>query len=231
MGPAEIVADVPRVSATHRDGDRGDGRAFGHPQPGLVETRERETFDGFSIEESPPCTAPLRPCGLRQARGCHQWSNSDRADPSFIAGGISCRSTRHAQASRSDQSEGRNPNATLLGTSTLPTSMGSRLLARWILARSSIQPLSAIARMRSRRWLESIRRREAIREILKGAFDLERIAQKARFRRATPRDLGSLRRTLEILRPLREQRCPRWSPCSRASVILPTCSEICTRRS
>src|SRR6202042_2177158 len=51
-------------------------------------------------------------------------------------------------------------------------------------------------------------RREAIREILKGAFDLERIAQKVRFRRAMPRDLGSLRRTLEILRPLRQAAPP-----------------------
>jgi DNA mismatch repair protein MutS len=42
-----------------------------------------------------------------------------------------------------------------------------------------------------------------MREILKGAFDLERIAQKARFRRVTPRDLASLRRTLEVLHPLR----------------------------
>jgi DNA mismatch repair protein MutS len=40
-------------------------------------------------------------------------------------------------------------------------------------------------------------------EMLRGCFDLERISQKVRFRRATPRDLGSLRRTLDALRPLR----------------------------
>lgn len=42
-------------------------------------------------------------------------------------------------------------------------------------------------------------------------FDLERIAQKVRFRRATPRDLGSLRRTLELLRPLRQSAPPELS--------------------
>jgi DNA mismatch repair protein MutS len=51
-------------------------------------------------------------------------------------------------------------------------------------------------------------RRETVREILKGAFDLERIAQKIRFRRTTPRDLASLRRTLEILRPLGQAASP-----------------------
>jgi DNA mismatch repair protein MutS len=39
---------------------------------------------------------------------------------------------------------------------------------------------------------------------LAGIFDIERIAQKVRFRRVLPRDLGSLRRTLRLLGPLRD---------------------------
>ena len=38
--------------------------------------------------------------------------------------------------------------------------------------------------------------------MLHGCFDLERIAQKIRFRRALPRDLASLRRTLALLDPI-----------------------------
>ena len=45
-------------------------------------------------------------------------------------------------------------------------------------------------------------RRSSIGDVLHACFDLERIAQKIRFRRALPRDLGSLRRTLALLDPL-----------------------------
>ena len=45
-------------------------------------------------------------------------------------------------------------------------------------------------------------RRDSTQELLRGCFYLERIAQKIRFRRAGPRELGSLRRTLEVMRPL-----------------------------
>ena len=44
-------------------------------------------------------------------------------------------------------------------------------------------------------------RRLALQDVLHGCFDLERIAQKVRFRRALPRDLASLRRTLALLDP------------------------------
>ncbi|HYZ17877.1 MAG TPA: DNA mismatch repair protein MutS, partial [Candidatus Acidoferrum sp.] len=42
----------------------------------------------------------------------------------------------------------------------------------------------------------------ALQDVLHGCFDLERIAQKVRFRRALPRDLASLRRTLSLLDPI-----------------------------
>ena len=45
-------------------------------------------------------------------------------------------------------------------------------------------------------------RRSALQDVLHRCFDLERIAQKIRFRRVLPRDLGSLRRTLAYLDPI-----------------------------
>ena len=67
------------------------------------------------------------------------------------------------------------------------------------------------------------------REILKGCFDLERIAQKVRFRRALPRDLASLRRTLDVLRPLASSHAAGARTAGRAHRRLrrrcsPTCS-------
>ena len=76
------------------------------------------------------------------------------------------------------------------------------MLARWIVAplvdREAIDwRQSAVASL-----MEEHGRRNSLRELMRGAFDLERIAQKVRFRRVLPRDLASLRRTLEALRPL-----------------------------
>jgi DNA mismatch repair protein MutS len=51
--------------------------------------------------------------------------------------------------------------------------------------------------------VEQHSRRDSLREMLRGIFDLERISQKVRYRRANPRDLASLRRTLEMIGPLR----------------------------
>src|SRR5205807_3779850 len=100
---------------------------------------------------------------------------------------------------------GANPKATLQATlDKCATSMGSRLLARWILA-----PLVDVEAIGKRQdavaaLIAEHVRRESMQELLRGCFDLERISQKVRFKRALPRDLASLRRTLENLRPLRQ---------------------------
>ncbi|MBD5657387.1 MAG: DNA mismatch repair protein MutS, partial [Candidatus Eremiobacteraeota bacterium] len=103
------------------------------------------------------------------------------------------------------KSQGQNPKATLLATvDRCKTAMGSRLLSRWILA--PLVDRAAIAARADR--VEALAKdypsRSALQELLGGAFDLERIAQKVRFRRALPRDLGSLRRTLSLLGPMRD---------------------------
>ena len=122
---------------------------------------------------------------------------------------------KHLELTRA---QGLNPKATLLATLDLcATAMGSRMLNRWILA-PLIEP-GEIARRQDAvaALVAEHERRQSLREVLKGIFDLERIAQKVRFRRASPRDLGSLRRTLAMFGPLREAAVPAIAPLLRAS--------------
>lgn len=115
--------------------------------------------------------------------------------------GIDAATRRHLELTRA---LGANPRATLLVTlDKTRTAMGSRLLTRWIL-----EPLLDLAQIEARadaveRLVGSYAERAALTEQLKALFDLERIAQKIRLRRALPRDLISLRRTLAALEPLR----------------------------
>jgi len=84
------------------------------------------------------------------------------------------------------------------------TSMGSRLLRRWL-----GQPLLDVARLNGRlevvEWFfrNSIARQQAT-SLLKDVSDLERLVNRARAVVALPRELGVLRRSLEIVPLLRE---------------------------
>jgi len=211
IGPAEVVADVPAdVRALIAGALESTGARLAAPGLTVVETRDRATFDGFSLDESlaihraiEALAAFIRRTGV---------TNGERGpiDASLYRSrhflSLDPATRKHLELTRA---QGANPRATLLATLDLcATSMGSRMLARWILA-----PLVDHKAIEARQdavagLLGEHTRRDAIRELLKGAFDLERIAQKARFRRATPRDLGSLRRTLELLWPLRRLASP-----------------------
>ena len=79
------------------------------------------------------------------------------------------------------------------------TPMGGRLLRRWLLA-----PLVAPAAINAR--LDAVetlladgRGRERLREALDGVRDLERLASRAALGRATPRELGALRDSIQRL--------------------------------
>jgi DNA mismatch repair protein MutS len=206
IGPSEVVADVPAdLRATIAAAVETLGARLATPALGLVETRERGTFAGFSIDESlaihralEALGAFVRRTGVTNGEGGPAAAHLYRRQQ-FL--GLDQATRRNLELTRA---QGQNPHATLLATlDACETSMGSRMLARWILA-----PLIDVDAIAARQdVVEALvaehSTRERIREILKGAFDLERLAQKVRFRRATPRDLGSLRRTLEVLRPLR----------------------------
>jgi DNA mismatch repair protein MutS len=98
---------------------------------------------------------------------------------------------------------GANAKASLLATiDRARTAMGSRMLGRWVQA-----PLVAREAIAERAdcveaFVRDPGRASALQDVLDGCFDLERIAQKVRFRRALPRDLASLRRTLALLDPI-----------------------------
>lgn len=215
VGPAEIVADVSaELRATISTAVEAMGARLATPSLGLVETRERKTFDGFSIDESLAIHRALEALATFVKR---TGVTNGELGPSgaqlyrrrqFLA--LDPATRKHLELTRA---QGQNPRATLVETlDSCATSMGSRMLARWILGplvdREAISARQdAVAAL-----VGEHTRREAIREILKSTFDLERIAQKARFRRATPRDLISLRRTLDALGPLRQAASPVLAP-------------------
>jgi DNA mismatch repair protein MutS len=216
IGPAEVVADLPAdLRAAMAPAIDALGARLAASAIGIVDTRARPSIEDFSLDES---LAIHR--ALDALRSFVRRSGVTNGDGGFGAPGFYQSRTFLAldPATRKNleltRAQGQNPRATLLATlDQCATSMGSRMLARWILA-----PLVDVQRIAGRQdcvaaLLAEHARRQAVREILKGFFDLERIAQKVRFRRAGPRDLASLRRTLEGLAPLR-------------SVALPLLSEI-----
>ncbi|MBV8498838.1 MAG: DNA mismatch repair protein MutS [Candidatus Eremiobacteraeota bacterium] len=205
--PAEIVADAPAdLRALLSAALEGTQTRLTTPAVALVDQRERATLAGFSGAESLAVHRALEALAAFVDRT--GVTNGERGpnEPQlyrrrqFLA--IDAATRKHLELT---EAQGQNPRATLLATLDLcVTSMGSRMLARWILT-----PLVDAARIGARHdvvaaLLEEHARRGAIRDVLRGAFDLERIAQKIRFRRATPRDLASLRHTLDLLRPLRQ---------------------------
>ena len=207
IAPVEIIADVPAdVRATMSPAVEAMGARLATPSLEIVASHDRPAFEGFSLEESLAVHRAVEALGAFVRR-----TGVTNGERGLIAPHLYRRQQFLAldPATRKNleltRAQGQNPRATLLATlDQCATSMGSRTLARWILAplvehHAIASRQSAVAAL-----LEEHARRQALRELLKGIFDLERIAQKVRFRRATPRDLGSLRRTLELLRPLRQ---------------------------
>ncbi len=79
------------------------------------------------------------------------------------------------------------------------TPMGGRLMRRWLLA-PLVEPASINARLDAVDVLVGdARGRERLREALDGVRDLERLASRAAMGRATPRDLGGLRASIQRL--------------------------------
>jgi DNA mismatch repair protein MutS len=205
LSPAEIVADLPeelrRAVAAQLPGVRTSA-----PPLTAVEVRERFQVVGFSLEESlamqrslDALAAFVRRVGFDADRGILREPEFYRAQ-SFVT--LDANTRRHLDLTKSS---GANPRATLLATvDRCRTAMGSRLLSRWLIA-PLVEPAAIGERAgRVEALVQDYPARAGLQELLAGAYDLERIAQKVRFRRATPRDLGSLRRTLELLGPLRD---------------------------
>ena len=204
IGPAEIVADIPAdVRAMMSAALENIGARLAAPSLSAVESRERALVEGFSLDESlavhralDALTAFVRKTGVTAGDALNAPELYRRQ--TFLS--LDPQTRKNLELTKA---LGANPKATLLATlDKCATAMGSRMLARWILA--PLVDATAIAARQDcvQSLIDEHVRRESIQELLRGCFDLERIAQKVRFRRALPRDLASLRRTLDIMRPL-----------------------------
>jgi len=217
VGPSEIVADVPAgVRAAMTSALEASGARIAAPSIGLVDARERRFVDGFSSDEVTAMHRALDVLGGFIKRTSIAGSSESLRNidfyhhRNFLALDPSTR--KHLELTRA---QGQNPRATLLATlDACASSMGSRMLGRWILAPLIDRDVIVARQAAVQTLLDEHARRDAVREILAGCFDLERIGQKVRFRRALPRDLASLRRTLDVLRPL-----PQVAPPSLASEL------------
>jgi DNA mismatch repair protein MutS len=204
LGPAEIVADVPPEIRSAIAAQLPNVRITAPPLA-AVERHELAVVGGFSRDESlamrrsfEALAAFVRRVGFSAPSGLLREPEFYRAR-TFVA--LDANTRKHLDLTKS---QSQNPKATLLATiDRCKTAMGSRLLARWILA-PLVDP-GAIAERADRVQVlgADFPARSAVQELLAGAFDIERIAQKVRFRRVLPRDLGSLRRTLALFGPLR----------------------------
>jgi DNA mismatch repair protein MutS len=209
VGPSEIVADLPAdVRATMTSAIDQLGARIAAPALALVETRERGAVAGFSLDESvamhralDALAAFVKRTGIAGVEGGDALNAVDvYRRQTFMA--LDPGTRKHLELTKA---QGQNARATLLATlDECSTSMGSRMLARWLTA-PLMDPVAIGSRQDAVGALVADHaRREAIGELLRGCFDIERIAQKVRFRRAGPRDLASLRRTLDVMRPLRQ---------------------------
>ncbi len=204
LSPAEIVADVPDELRQAIVAQLPAVRVSPAPVA-AVTSRDRFQITGFSLDESlaiqrslDALAAFVKRAGLESDGGFVRDPEFYRAQ-TFLALDLSTR--RHLDLIKAG---GANPKATLLATiDRCRTAMGSRLLGRWILAPLVEQAAIGARASRVAGLCADYPARASLQELLAGVFDIERIAQKVRFRRVLPRDLGSLRRTLALLAPLR----------------------------
>ena len=206
LGPAEVVLDVPFdqrepfAAVVDQLGAR-----IAHSAIGAVDGRAREPLAGFSLEESVAIHRALEGLYAFTARSCLGGANALRPPRSYRAQTFMVIDPASRRNLELTKAVGSNPKATLLATvDRCRTGMGSRLLARWLLA-----PLVVRAQIEDRQdavaaLVEEYPRRAALQEHLERCYDLERLAQRLRMRRVGPRDLAALRRTLSMLDPLRE---------------------------
>ncbi|HTD34258.1 MAG TPA: DNA mismatch repair protein MutS, partial [Candidatus Elarobacter sp.] len=216
IDPAELVADVPADVRAALDAALGEGTTrITAPLLAAVEERPRETLDGFSADASAAMHRALDALGAFVRRvSLQQNGAASLREPEFYRQAtflaLDANTRKNLELTKA---LGANPKATLFATiDRTRTAMGARLLGRWVLA-----PLVDAQAIGARAdcveaLVRDAARRLALQDVLHGCFDLERIAQKVRFRRVLPRDLGSLRRTLALLDPildaLREESLP-----------------------
>jgi DNA mismatch repair protein MutS len=207
LDPAEVVADVPPEAraALERALETAATRIVAPPLAAVTTPAPSPPVAGFSADESLAMRRALdalatfvRRVGIPQSAGEAFRPPAFYTQTTFLA--LDANSRKHLELHKA---LGSNPKATLLATiDRARTAMGSRLLARWLSAPLVARPAIAERADCVEAFVRDASRRGAVQEVLYACFDLERIAQKVRFRRALPRDLASLRRTLALLDPI-----------------------------
>jgi DNA mismatch repair protein MutS len=206
LDPAELVADVPGdVCAALGTLLENAQTRIAAPVLAAVAERVREPIDGFSFDASLAMHRALDALGAFVRRVSVQTGGgTPLREPLFYRQATFLALDPNTRKNLElTKALGANVRATLLATiDRTRTAMGSRLLGRWVLA-----PLVEAGAIGARAdaveaLLRDAARRLALQDVLHGCFDLERIAQKVRFRRVLPRDLASLRRTLALLDPI-----------------------------
>jgi DNA mismatch repair protein MutS len=206
IAPAEVVADLPGdLRATLSGALENIGARVTAPSLAVVDARSRGPIANFSLDESLAIHRALDAViGFVRRTGVAADSAPLNAPQFYRHRTFLSLDPNTRKNLELTKALGANPKATLLATlDKCATSMGSRMLARWILA--PLVDRDAIVQRQDcvKALIDEHVRRDSMQELLRGCFDLERITQKVRFKRALPRDLASLRRTLDILRPLR----------------------------
>ena len=216
ISPAEVVADMPpEVRSALSESLEAVGARVTAPSLSAVGDRNRAPLEGFSLDESLAIHRSLDALVGFVKRTALRTTQDEKIDaplnpPQFYRHrtflSLDPNTRKNLELTRA---LGANPKATLLATlDKCATSMGSRMLARWILAPLIDRDAIVTRQNGVQALMDEHVRRQSMQELLRGCFDLERITQKVRFKRALPRDLASLRRTLEILRPLKAV-CPK----------------------
>lgn len=216
ISPAEVVADMPvDLRAALSEALEAIGARVTVPGLSAVGGRARAPLEGFSLDESLAIHRALDSLVGFVKRTALRTSQDERIEaplnpPQFYRNraflSLDPNTRKNLELTRA---LGANPKATLIATlDKCATSMGSRMLARWILAPLVEADAIVLRQEAVQTLMDEQVRRQSLQELLRGCFDLERITQKVRFKRALPRDLASLRRTLEILSPLKAV-CPK----------------------
>jgi DNA mismatch repair protein MutS len=206
IGPAEVVADVPSdLRAALSAAMENVGARVTAPSLAVVDGHARGACEGFSLDESLAIHRALDALmGFVKRTGVASNETPLNAPQFYRQRTFLALDPNTRKNLELTKALGANAKATLLATlDKCATSMGSRMLARWILAPLVDRDGIADRQHSVRALIDEHVRRDSMQELLRGCFDLERITQKVRFKRALPRDLASLRRTLEIVRPLK----------------------------
>ena len=207
LDPAEIVADVPPTRARRSSG-RSRTRARGSSRRRSPPSRRRRPRRSTASRTTSRSRCAAR--SIRSARSCggsasRRGTGEAFRPPQYLLADRVSRARRElAQAPRAAPGARQQREGDAAGDDR-PLAHRDGIAAAGALALGAAGRRATGSRRAptaSRRSCATPGAAARSQDVLHACFDLERIAQKIRFRRALPRDLASLRRTLALLDPI-----------------------------